>query len=95
MKYRDEDTIRDRLIVWKRLATAGVPVDRIAAELRISRAALDQTVHRERLRGNSDAVYHALAARPGTGMPRARREADRKRRLRLARLREGAGSAAT
>ena len=95
MKYRDEDMIRDRLIVWKRLATAGVAVDQIAAGLRISRAALDQTVYRERRRGNPDAVYHAMAVLPGTGTPRSRREAVRKRMARLAQLRERAGNAAT
>lgn len=56
----------DRLTVWRRLARRGVLVAEIAAQLGMTRPALDRMVVRARKIGHPDAVYHLLASSPGT-----------------------------
>ncbi len=91
-RARDDELIGRRLAVWSALAPQGVRVDDIAARLGMSRAALDQLIHRERASGNPAAVYH-LNGHPRVpdgdrSLPtrlRNRRERERRRRHRLAR----------
>lgn len=62
-RNRDEEVVERRLIVWKRRAQLGDPVEDIAAELGMTRIALDRFVIRARKRGHPKAVYHAKARR--------------------------------
>lgn len=57
----DEELADRRLAVWKRRARAGDLVADIAAELGMTRTALDRYVIRARGRGHPDAVYHLNA----------------------------------
>jgi hypothetical protein len=57
----DPETIEYRMRMWKQLAPRGVRVADIADRLRMTRAALDQMVYRQRKAGNPLAVYHADA----------------------------------
>ncbi len=57
----DTGLIDDRLIVWKREARKGTLVADIARMLGMTRAALDQLVHRQRKAGHPDAVLHLHA----------------------------------
>ena len=66
-RRRDEETIDYRMRVWAQLAPTGELVADIAARLRMSRAALNQMVLRERARKNPLAVYHAHYRQPGGG----------------------------
>ncbi len=58
----------DRLAVWRRLALRGVLVADIAAQLGMTRPALDRMVVRARKDKHPDAVYHLNAALPGTSV---------------------------
>lgn len=60
-RFVDQDTIDHRMRIWKELARKGERVAVIAAQLRMTRAALDQLVYRQRKAGHPDAVYHADA----------------------------------
>lgn len=62
--YTPDPDTADRLIIWRRGAEQGIPVAEIAAQLGISRDALDRFVCRARARGHPDAVRHALAGPP-------------------------------
>ncbi|MFF5228436.1 hypothetical protein [Dactylosporangium sp. NPDC000521] len=65
--YRPHERTASRLARWRQLASTGMPVDDIAAELGIDRRALDQMVCRARRRGHPDAIYHPTAVLPGQG----------------------------
>lgn len=60
-RHPDREITEYRMEVWKRLAPRGVLVADIAAQLRMTRVALDQLVYRQRKAGNPLAVYHADA----------------------------------
>lgn len=84
----DLDTA-DRLIIWRRGAEQGIPVDEIAAQLGITRVALDRFICRARKRGHPDAIRHANAGPPpGEGFVHLldphRSHQTRRRRLRQA-----------
>lgn len=73
-----EDTLI-RLARWKRLANTGIPVDDIAAQVGMSRHALDQMVCRARRHEHPDAILH-----PNSGLQGLRHVYDsRGRRDRL------------
>lgn len=57
-RHLDEEVEAYRLGTWKRRALVGDLVEDIAAELRMTRVALDRYVVRARRRGHPDAVYH-------------------------------------
>lgn len=85
-RERDHETIDYRMRVWANQAPQGTPVADIAARLRISKAALNQMVLRERRANNPLAVYHASYVEPGSGQ-----QPDRARdRLRLITARRSA-----
>lgn len=83
-----------RLARWKRLAGRGWPVDDIAAELGISRHALEQMVVRARRHGHPDAICHPHAGSPvGQGVADLIRNSGRRaRRIRARALRNGAAT---
>lgn len=70
----DREREEERLQVWRRGAMIGTRVADIAAQLGMSRAALDQCVQRARRRGHPDAIVHLWAV-PGAPVvhPAARR----------------------
>lgn len=65
--YAPRDDTAIRLARWRRLATNRVPVDDIARQLGITRAALDRAVCRARKAGHPDAIYHPATTPPGQG----------------------------
>lgn len=65
--WRPHPATADRLAAWKHYARLGWPVDDIAAQLGITRHALDQTVVRARRHGHPDAIHHARAVARGAG----------------------------
>lgn len=71
--YEPYSVTVDRLIVWRRMASAGRSRREIAARLGVSRSTLDQLVGRARLKGHPDAIHHPDAAKPGVGFCRIAR----------------------
>ena len=65
--YRPHADTAIRLARWRRLAPDGRHMDDIAAELGMSRAALDKLLERARRAGHPDAVPHARSSIPGIG----------------------------
>lgn len=57
-RYADREITEHRLRTWRRLSGEGLRVADIAVHLRMTRAALDQLVYRQRKDGNPLAVYH-------------------------------------
>ncbi len=85
--YQSDLDTTIRLARWKRLACTGMPVDQIAADIGITRAALDRMVCRARKHGHPDAVRHPHAATaPGEGVTHVVDSIKRARRVRRRRI---------
>lgn len=65
--YEPHADTRIRLARWRRLAADGHHMDDIAAQLGMTRAALDKLLERARKHGHPDAIPHARSSIPGIG----------------------------
>lgn len=79
--YEPTPVVAARLARWRAMASRGVPVADIAQALRITRAALDQSVCRARRRGHPDAILHPAAADVGNGTSHLTDSTERARRI--------------